>query len=123
MQIQPNLFAPNAANASGVSSANVKGAAQVEVTHQVEQSKKSPGVEPGARPGAGQGEVESSLQQPLATLPQAPSADELESRLGAKLEYEQQTQGAEGAVAQYLFNQHAAQREAIQQMVGIDTYA
>ena len=47
----------------------------------------------------------------------------LQSRLGAHVEYENQTRGQQGAVAQYLINQHAAKREEIQQMVGIDTYA
>ncbi|MCG9730665.1 hypothetical protein L1D44_12560 [Shewanella sp. Isolate13] len=47
----------------------------------------------------------------------------LQSRLGAHVEYERHTGGQRGAVAQYLINQHAAKREEIQQMVGIDTYA
>jgi len=47
----------------------------------------------------------------------------LTSRLGAHVEYENETQGHRGAVAEYLTNQHAAKREEIQQMVGIDTYA
>lgn len=47
----------------------------------------------------------------------------LKSRLGAHIEYENETRGQRGAVAEYLTNQHAAKREEIQQMVGIDTYA
>lgn len=47
----------------------------------------------------------------------------LQSRLGAHVEYESQTGGQRGAVAEYLINQHAAKRDEIQQMVGIDTYA
>ncbi|GIU26810.1 hypothetical protein L2719_11200 [Shewanella schlegeliana] len=47
----------------------------------------------------------------------------LKSRLGAHIEYENQTGGQRGAVAEYLINQHAAKRDEIQQMVGIDTYA
>ncbi|MGS0680085.1 hypothetical protein ACVBIL_02875 [Shewanella sp. 125m-7] len=47
----------------------------------------------------------------------------LQSRLGAHVEYENHTGGQRGAVAEYLVNQHAAKREEIQQMVGIDTYA
>ncbi|MDB2386508.1 hypothetical protein N9W21_04105 [Shewanella sp.] len=47
----------------------------------------------------------------------------LSSRLGAHLEYETSTGGHRGAIAEYLTNQHAAKREVIQQMVGIDTYA
>ncbi|QQX78460.1 hypothetical protein JK628_12775 [Shewanella sp. KX20019] len=47
----------------------------------------------------------------------------LKSRLGAHIEYENETRGHRGAVAEYLTNQHAAKREEIQQMVGIDTYA
>ncbi|MCG9736888.1 hypothetical protein L1D32_01775 [Shewanella insulae] len=46
----------------------------------------------------------------------------LEERLSAKLEYDQQTGSRRGAIGQYLLHQHAAQRDAISQMVGIDTY-
>jgi len=123
MQIQPNLFAPSTGNTSGISSSNVK-RSQVEPTHQVEQSQKSKGLEASQQVGHGQVDSESSQQQDVLSAPLVNTApEELESRLGAKLEYEQQTQGTEGAVAHYLANQHAAQREAIQQMVGIDTYA
>ncbi|QYJ91630.1 hypothetical protein [Shewanella halotolerans] len=48
--------------------------------------------------------------------------ESLEERLSAKLEYDQQTGGSRGAIGQYLLHQHAAQRDAISQMVGIDTY-
>ncbi|QYJ96136.1 hypothetical protein K0J45_11220 [Shewanella alkalitolerans] len=48
--------------------------------------------------------------------------ESLEERLNAKLEYDQQTGGSRGAIGQYLLHQHAAQRDAISQMVGIDTY-
>lgn len=51
------------------------------------------------------------------------SAQNLQSRLGARLEYEQNTRGHHGAIAQYLQTQHAAKREEIQQMVGVDIYA
>jgi hypothetical protein len=51
------------------------------------------------------------------------AADSLQSRLGAHLEYEQDTRGHQGAIAQYLQTQHAAKREEIQQMVGVDIYA
>lgn len=55
---------------------------------------------------------------------EAPSqADDLDSRLDALLEYEQQVQSHKGAIAQYLLTQHAAKREEIQLMVGIDLYA
>ncbi|EGM69874.1 hypothetical protein [Shewanella sp. HN-41] len=53
----------------------------------------------------------------------SPSAKNLQSRLGAQLEYEQDTRGHQGAIAQYLQTQHAAKREEIQQMVGVDVYA
>lgn len=53
----------------------------------------------------------------------SPSAKSLQSRLGAQLEYEQDTRGHQGAIAQYLQTQHAAKREEIQQMVGVDVYA
>lgn len=51
------------------------------------------------------------------------STGSLQSRLGAQLEYEQDTHGHQGAIAQYLQTQHAAKREEIQQMVGVDIYA
>lgn len=51
------------------------------------------------------------------------SVQHLQSRLGAQLEYEQNTRGHQGAIAQYLQTQHAAKREEIQQMVGVDIYA
>ena len=51
------------------------------------------------------------------------SSQNLQSRLGAQLEYEQSTRGHQGAIAQYLQTQHAAKREEIQQMVGVDIYA
>jgi|GEM_PF-5059154 len=122
MQIQSNLFAPSTASTSGVSSSNVK-RSQVEPTHQVERSQKSQGLEVSQQVNLGQTDGESSQQHVLSVPPQNPAPEELESRLGAKLEYEQQTLATEGAVAHYLANQHAAKREAIQQMVGIDTYA
>lgn len=49
-------------------------------------------------------------------------AQHLQSRLGDLLEYEQNTRGHQGAIAQYLQTQHAAKREEIQQMVGVDIY-
>lgn len=58
-----------------------------------------------------------------STLDFQASGDALESRLGAHLEYERDTQGQRGALAEYLSNQHAAKREEIQQMVGVDIYA
>ncbi|GIU03728.1 hypothetical protein [Shewanella morhuae] len=51
------------------------------------------------------------------------AAGNLQSRLGAHLEYEQDTRGHQGAIAQYLQTQHAAKRDEIQQMVGVDLYA
>jgi len=122
MQIQPNLFAPSTANTPGVSSSNVK-RSQVEPTHQVEQSQKSQGLGASQQVAHDQADSESSQLDVLSAPLVNAAPEELESRLGAKLEYEQQTQGGDGAVAHYLANQHAAQREAIQQMVGIDTYA
>ncbi|MCC4832906.1 hypothetical protein Q4601_03365 [Shewanella sp. 1_MG-2023] len=56
----------------------------------------------------------------------------IKSAVDAKVQYDQQTsshahqhhsQGSEGAIKEYLLNQHAAQRDQIQQMVGIDLYA
>jgi len=51
------------------------------------------------------------------------SSQNLQLRLGTRLEYEQNTRGHQGAIAQYLQTQHAAKREEIQQMVGVDIYA
>ncbi|GIU27128.1 hypothetical protein [Shewanella colwelliana] len=48
---------------------------------------------------------------------------DLDAKLDAKLEYERNTQAKQGAISSYLLNEHAEQREAISQMVGIDTYA
>ncbi|MDO6776087.1 hypothetical protein Q4591_12030 [Shewanella sp. 3_MG-2023] len=70
-------------------------------------------------------------------LPALTSA-EFDSKLDAKLQYDNdmasatrdkplkdhcQTLASAGAIQEYLINQHSAQREHIQQMVGIDLYA
>ncbi|WP_285165023.1 hypothetical protein [Shewanella goraebulensis] len=56
----------------------------------------------------------------------------IKSAVDAKVQYDNQTstnaqqhhsQGSAGAIKEYLLNQHAVQREQIQQMVGIDLYA
>jgi hypothetical protein len=60
------------------------------------------------------------------TQPQALSSDELammELKRDAKLEYDNNTRTQQGAIASYLNTQHAAKRDEIQQMVGIDLYA
>lgn len=60
----------------------------------------------------------------LETQPKSKNAAvNLQSKLGAHLEYEQDTRGHQGAIAQYLQTQHAAKRDEIQQMVGVDLYA
>jgi hypothetical protein len=41
----------------------------------------------------------------------------------ARVEYDSDTYSQRGAIAQYLSTQHFAQRDEIQQMVGIDLYA
>ncbi len=51
------------------------------------------------------------------------SEQELESKLDAHVEYDRDTQGHRGAISVYLQTQHAAKREEIQQMVGVDLYA
>ncbi|MCH1930640.1 hypothetical protein L9G16_10635 [Shewanella sp. A25] len=73
---------------------------------------------------AGQGIEEASREKSnqVIELAEDPSAN-LQDRLGAHLEYEQQTQANQGAIARYLQTQHAAKREEIQQMVGVDLYA
>lgn len=70
-----------------------------------------------------EGLLPSKAQQALVINDYHEDAAGLKSRLGAHVEYESHTGGQRGAVAQYLINQHAAKREEIQQMVGIDTYA
>ncbi|MBB1270418.1 hypothetical protein [Shewanella sp. SR44-3] len=60
------------------------------------------------------------------TQPQALSSDELammQLKRDAKLEYDNNTRTQQGAIASYLNTQHAAKRDEIQQMVGIDLYA
>jgi hypothetical protein len=59
-------------------------------------------------------------------LPEALSSDELamlQLKRDAKLEYDNNTRTQQGAIASYLNTQHAAKRDEIQQMVGIDLYA
>jgi hypothetical protein len=54
------------------------------------------------------------------------SSDELamlQLKRDAKVEYDNQTRTQQGAIASYLNTQHAAKRDEIQQMVGIDLYA
>ncbi|MCE9678606.1 hypothetical protein LZP69_05290 [Shewanella sp. AS1] len=46
----------------------------------------------------------------------------LSDRLDAKLEYDRQTQSSDYAISAYLKCEYAAKRDAISQMVGIDTY-
>ena len=72
---------------------------------------------------ASQTEQRTSLaDDPSGQSGSALMARELNDRLSAKLEYDQNTQTSRGAIGQYLMHQHAAQRDAISQMVGIDTY-
>ena len=69
---------------------------------------------------AGRAELDAAAKS--STLLAEQSTTSLEDRLNAKLEYDQQTGNSRGAIGQYLLHQHAAQRDAISQMVGIDTY-
>ncbi|WP_350433128.1 hypothetical protein ABIS04_08130 [Shewanella sp. H8] len=47
----------------------------------------------------------------------------LSAKQQARVEYDRDTNGQRGAIAQYLSTQHSAKRDEIQQMVGIDLYA
>ncbi|MGX9461520.1 hypothetical protein ACWXWU_09785 [Shewanella sp. A14] len=47
----------------------------------------------------------------------------LSAKQQARVEYDRDTHGHRGAIAQYLTTQHSAKRDEIQQMVGIDLYA
>lgn len=67
--------------------------------------------------------VLAASRSPNDTETTGAAVDSLSSRLDAHLEYEANTRGHQGAIAQYLLTQHGAQREQIQQMVGIDLYA
>ncbi|WP_281213712.1 hypothetical protein [Shewanella insulae] len=69
---------------------------------------------------AGRDEFDAAAKRSTRLAEQNTSS--LEERLSAKLEYDQQTGSRRGAIGQYLLHQHAAQRDAISQMVGIDTY-
>ncbi|MCG9756705.1 hypothetical protein L1D40_16025 [Shewanella insulae] len=71
-------------------------------------------------PAAGRDEFDAAAKRSTQLAEQNTSS--LEERLSAKLEYDQQTGTSRGAIGQYLLHQHAAQRDAISQMVGIDTY-
>ena len=53
---------------------------------------------------------------------QATTELQLSARLDAKLEYDKNTQATQSAISTYLLHEHAAQRDSISQMVGIDTY-
>ncbi|QLE85786.1 MULTISPECIES: hypothetical protein [Shewanella] len=50
-------------------------------------------------------------------------AHDMAAKQQAQLEYDQNANTHQGAIGAYLTNQHAEQRDAISQMVGIDTYA
>ncbi|KIO35660.1 hypothetical protein [Shewanella sp. cp20] len=77
-------------------------------------------VTPVGPAAAGRAELDAAAKSSTQLAEQNTSS--LEDRLNAKLEYDQQTGNSRGAIGQYLLHQHAAQRDAISQMVGIDTY-
>ncbi|QYK00046.1 hypothetical protein [Shewanella psychrotolerans] len=58
-----------------------------------------------------------------ASAEQVTTELQLNARLDAKLEYDKNTQATQSAISTYLLHEHAAQRDSISQMVGIDTYA
>ena len=127
MQIQTNHFNVLKSGSSSIAPASqdaisLNTSDRVESSSRVEQIDKvrASSQKEESREGAAE---DSSNELLLDTHVQSTTPEQLAFRLGAKLEYEQQTQASDGAVAQYLTNQHAAEREAIQQMVGIDTYA
>lgn len=127
MQIQPNIFGTSQAHSSSVPnpngpSSNIKPNPSIDATQQVERAKRSQGLDSSRIESSGVSRDDAATQLEIQ-LSQQITPEQLESRLGAKLEYERALQGSDGAVAHYLANEHAAAREEIQQMVGIDTYA
>ena len=127
MQVQQNIFGTSQAHSSSVLSSNapspnIKPNSSIDAAQQVERTKRSQGLDSSQIESAGvnRDDVDSQLEVQLF---EQTTPEQLESRLGAKLEYERALQGSDGAVAHYLANEHAAAREEIQQMVGIDTYA
>ncbi len=127
MQVQQNIFGTSQAHSSSApnpngASSNIKPNSNIDATQQVERAKRSQGLDSNQIDSTrvSQDDVETQLEVQLA---EQTTPEPLESRLGAKLEYERALQGSDGAVAHYLANEHAAAREEIQQMVGIDTYA
>ncbi|MEC4724355.1 hypothetical protein HWQ46_02180 [Shewanella sp. D64] len=127
MQVQQNIFGTSQAHSSSVLSSNtpspnIKPNSSIDAAQQVERAKRSQGLDSNQieSVGVNRDDVDSQLEVQLF---EQTTPEQLESRLGAKLEYERALQGSDGAVAHYLANEHAAAREEIQQMVGIDTYA
>jgi hypothetical protein len=127
MQVQQNIFGTSQAHSSSVpssngSSSNIKPNSSIDAAQQVERAKRSQGLDSHQieSVGVNRDEVDTQVEGQLSELT---TPEQLESRLGAKLEYERALQGSDGAVAHYLANEYAAAREEIQQMVGIDTYA
>jgi len=85
-------------------------------------------VNPGARPVATTPARQQQEATPVDTKQQDDTGSKgflvpLDERLSAKLAYDKQTRGNQGAIAQYLLTQYADKREQIQKMVGIDLYA
>ncbi|ACA86390.1 conserved hypothetical protein [Shewanella woodyi ATCC 51908] len=126
MQVQANYFGSSQAQVSGVSGANgssqVKPNSAIDAAEQIERVKQGQGLEK-ALIDANSASKDIHDTQGGVQLFEQTTPEQLSNRLGAKLEYERAIQGSEGAVAHYLANEHAAAREEIQQMVGIDTYA
>ena len=127
MQVQQNVFGSSQAHSSSVpnpngANSNIKPNSNIDATQQVERAKRSQGLDSNQIDSTrvSQDDVETPLDVQLS---EQTTPEPLESRLGAKVEYERALQGSDGAVAHYLANEHAAAREEIQQMVGIDTYA
>ncbi|WP_076409695.1 hypothetical protein [Shewanella sp. UCD-KL12] len=124
MLIQNTVFdAPKSKPITANGTETVNPSKQVEVTGFVEGIEKSQALVNQNKSIQQASDEPQGEQQGQSAEPQLPTPEQVSSRVDAKLHYEQQTQSSAGAVAQYLTTQHAQEREAIQQMVGIDLYA
>ncbi|QFU22547.1 hypothetical protein FM038_010505 [Shewanella eurypsychrophilus] len=124
MQIQASIFdAPQTKSPTLVSVEQANASHNVEAQGPVEGVEKAQNIS--SNDMANQTDLldKDVLQQGQHSEPQLPTQEQVASRVDAKLQYEKQTQSNDSAVAQYLTTQHAQEREAIQQMVGIDIYA
>lgn len=123
MQIQANIFDTSRPKTSATAVDATKTNSTVEPSGFIEAIEKAKRISTEGIASQSPSSEQENSEQHLALEPQLPTPEQVDSRVDAKLQYEQNTQSADGAVAQYLTTQHAEEREAIQQMVGIDLYA